>query len=338
MPGLSERNLLLNLAARQGGFLQYQKILAAYPNLTHAVEDNFAQITRDRLRQKLQAIDWTRPTDQRGFAACTCLDSDYPGVFRELREPPLVFWYEGDLTLLETPCISIVGSRRVTPHTRRYLLSILPGVVAAGLTTVSGLAYGVDEAVHRLTLEAGGRTVAVLGNGLDEASHNPRASYRLSRSILEDGGLVLSEFPAMTKGARYTFPRRNRLVAALSHVTLVAQAAPHSGSLITARWAQELHRSVLTPTVDYFEESVGGNRDLITQGAGVVTSVADILRYYPDLEATNRTHGAGEKVILDFDGVCAKFGLDSRLGLAEVTRLELTGQIKPVGVGEWVVG
>ena len=338
MPGLNERHLLLNLAARHGGFLQYQKILTTYPDLALAVENNFAQITQDRLRQKLQAIDWTHPTDQRGFAACTCLDPDYPAVFRELREPPLVFWYEGDLTLLETPCISIVGSRRITPHTRRYLLSILPGVVAAGLTTVSGLAYGVDEAVHRLTLEAGGRTIAVLGNGLDEASHNPRASYRLSRSILENGGLVLSEFPATTKGARYTFPRRNRLVAALSPVTLVAQAARQSGSLITAHWAQELHRSVLTPTVDYFEESVSGNRDLITQGAGVVTSVADILRYYPDLKTTHSAHDAEGKVILDFDGVCAKFGLDSHSGLPEVTQLELTGQIKPAGVGEWVVG
>ena len=333
----TERELVIALGVRQGSLKHYRRVLEDYPSLEAALADDFTRVAPARLRAKLQTVEWCDPTPQR-FAVCTHLDTEYPGVFRELSEPPLVFWYEGDLGLLSAQTISLVGSRHITLHTKRYLGSVVPELVQAGLVTVSGLAYGVDEAVHRQTLLSGGKTIAVLGNGLDFASFSPKTAYNLSRQVLERGGLLISEYPEGTRGARYTFPRRNRLVAALSPVTVVAQAAPNSGSLITAHWASKLERVVCTPTVDYFEKSVGGNRELIRAGAKVLTNSAQILAEYSLVSRADSTPTSPNlSREVEFAEVCAHFGLDPQTGLAELTTLELSGQVASTAQGTWTI-
>ena len=333
----TERELLIALAVRQGSFSHYRRVLEHYPSLGTGLDDNFVQIPDSRLRTKLQSVEWLTPKQQ-SFAACSLLDSQYPEVFRDLSEPPLMFWYEGDLTVLDSPTVSIVGSRRITPSTRRYLDSVIPELVAANLVTVSGLAYGVDEAVHRQTLRSGGRTVGVLGNSLDYASFSPKTAYTLAREVLTKGGLLVSEYPEGTRGARYTFPRRNRLVAALSPVTVVAQAALKSGSLITAQWATKLGRTVCTPSVDYFETSVGGNRELISRGARVLTNAAEILAEYSLVESSGQEPSSSRIAReVEFAEVCKHFGLDTQTGLAELTTLELTGRVASTERGTWII-
>lgn len=200
-------------------------------------------------------------------------DPGYPAGLGELTLPPPVLAVCGELPA--GPAVAIVGSRRTDAYGQETAELFARSLAAAGVTIVSGFARGIDAAAHRGALAAeGGRTVAVLGCGL--GVDYPAGHERLGREIAARGALV-SEFPCGLSPRAWHFPVRNRVIAALAAGTLVVQAAPRSGSLLTARWAADLGREVWAIPGRIFDERSLGPNALIRDGAPLVQHPREIL-------------------------------------------------------------
>ncbi len=181
---------------------------------------------------------------QRGLWTYTVLDTDYPARLRDLVNPPAVIHGLGDQSALHSPrAVGVVGTRRPTPQGRALTARICARLVECGATVISGLAVGIDGAAHAATLERTGITVGVIGAG--HRHPGPRAHQRLRDEVVANGGAVISEHHPDANATRGTYPRRNRIIAALSDALIVVEAPHKSGALSTARHALELGRPVL---------------------------------------------------------------------------------------------
>lgn len=203
-------------------------------------------------------------------------DPDYPAALRQLPLPPPVLAVRGEIPPHpETPAVALVGSRKADPYGKEVAELFARALAEAGVTVVSGFARGVDAAAHRGALSApNGRTVAVLGCGL--GIDYPAGHASLGREIAARGALV-SEFPCDAGPRSWHFPVRNRVIAALAAGTLVVQAAPKSGSLVTARHSLDLGREVWAVPGRIFDERSLGPNALIRDGATLVQHPREIL-------------------------------------------------------------
>ena len=223
-------------------------------------------------------------------------DAHYPASLLNIADPPLMLYLMGSLVprpesnasqgLAGMPCLAIVGSRNPTPQGQINATQFAEALSAAGLCVVSGLALGVDGAAHEGALKAGGYTVAVVGTGLDRVY--PRKHLALAHHIAERG-LIVSEFALGTPPLTANFPRRNRLIAGLSLGTLVIEAAPQSGSLITARLTAEQGKEVFAIPGSIHSPLSRGCHLLIKQGAKLVESAHDVLEELHALPGTLQT-------------------------------------------------
>lgn len=215
-------------------------------------------------------------TARTGAEIMTYWDDDYPEMLREIYDPPIMLWIKGDREILDSPGISVVGTRRVGKYGLRMTKKFTEALVEQGLTIVSGLAFGVDGAAHRATVEAGGKTVAVLGSGIDWIY--PGDHRELASDIAKSGGAVISEFPLGTAPEMGNFPVRNRIVSGMSLGTLVVASGIEGGSMITAKSALDQNREVfVVPHAIGFPNAAGCN-SLIKRGMGkLVQNVDDIL-------------------------------------------------------------
>ena len=179
-----------------------------------------------------------------GLWTTTPLDADYPVRLRDLDPPPLVIYGLGDREALDRPrAVAVVGTRRPTPAGRALASRICSRLVDAGATIISGLAVGIDGAAHAATIERGGMAVGVIGGG--HCHPGPRAHARLRIEVVAADGALISEYHPDTKATKGTYPRRNRIIAALADAIIVVEAPARSGALITARHGLELGRHVL---------------------------------------------------------------------------------------------
>ena len=203
---------------------------------------------------------------------------EYPGGLRDLDDPPAALFAAGRHEALELlcsePAVAIVGTRDPSPYGTEVARSLGRGLGAAGVPVVSGLALGIDATAHRGCLEGGGAAFAVLACGPDVAY--PRRHRRLHEHIRENG-LVVSELPPGTPPFRWSFPARNRIMAALSRLTVVVEAADPSGSLITTDFARDLGRSVAAVPGRVTSKVARGTNGLLKDGAVPITSTEDVL-------------------------------------------------------------
>jgi len=212
------------------------------------------------------------------------LDSpDYPSLLREIADAPPLLYVRGNPALLASPQLAVVGSRNPSRAGCENARAFSHHLVQAGLSITSGMALGIDACAHQAALDAGGHTLAVTGTGLDRVY--PAAHRDLAHAIADHGALV-SEFPLGTPPRRENFPRRNRLISGLSLGVLVVEAAPQSGSLITARLAGEQGREVFAIPGSIHSPLARGCHALIRQGAKLVEGAQDILE---ELGALART-------------------------------------------------
>lgn len=207
---------------------------------------------------------------------CLILDDPrYPTLLREIADPPPLLFVEGDPDTLTGRHLAMVGSRSPSPYGRKTAHDLAKALIGEGFGVVSGLAQGIDYAAHRGALDAGGITLAVAGTGPDQVY--PRQHRALAEEIVIKGGALISEFPPGTEPRAGNFPRRNRIISGLSLGTLVVEAAPQSGSLITARLALEQSREVFAVPGSIHSPLSRGCNELIKQGAKLVQGVADIV-------------------------------------------------------------
>ncbi|GAB7080295.1 hypothetical protein JCM14635_19680 [Megalodesulfovibrio paquesii] len=199
----------------------------------------------------------------------------YPKRLRDIPDPPLFLYYLGDLTLLEAPCVAVVGSRRCSDYGSGMAARLARGLAQSGVTVVSGLAYGIDRHAHLAALQEVGSSIAVLGAGLDSGYPSGNADVRLQ---LEERGLVLSELAPRAVPEAHQFPLRNRIISGLSLAVVVAEAGERSGGLITAARALEQNREVMAVPGQVNWPSYAGCLRLINDGARAVGSAEDVLR------------------------------------------------------------
>ncbi|HFA7827265.1 TPA: DNA-protecting protein DprA [Neisseria gonorrhoeae] len=207
-------------------------------------------------------------------------DEDFPEMLTQGLNAPPVLFLRGNVRLLHKPSAAIVGSRHATPQAMRIAKDFGRALGGKGIPTVSGMASGIDTAAHQGALEAEGGTIAVWGTGIDRIY--PPANKNLAYEIAEKG-LIVSEFPIGTRPYAGNFPRRNRLIAALSQVTLVVEAALESGSLITAGLAAEMGREVMAVPGSIDNPHSKGCHKLIKDGAKLTECLDDILNECPGL-------------------------------------------------------
>jgi DNA processing protein len=210
------------------------------------------------------------------IAPLTLLDEAYPSNLRHVPDPPPVLFVRGGVLPGDRSAVALVGTRRATDYGRAVADRLARDLARAGVTLVSGLARGIDTAVHHAALDAGGRTLAVLGNGLDQVY--PAHNAGLARQIVDrHAGALVSEFPPGVPPESVNFPRRNRIISGLSLVTVILEAGERSGALITADFALEQGREVLVVPGNIFSPTWAGTNCLLKQGATPVTSADDIL-------------------------------------------------------------
>lgn len=223
---------------------------------------------RQRARVAMEALE------RAGAVALTRQDPAYPEAFATLPDPPYLLFAIGDLGLLASAGLGVVGTRAPTDYGFRIATSLSADLARAGLTIVSGMARGIDSAAHAAALDAGGATVGVLGHGIDRVY--PPENARLFARVGERG-LLITELPPGEEPNAGNFPRRNRLIAALSLGVLVVEMGEKSGAQHTVTYALEQGKDVFAVPGPVGSPQSAGTNQLLKDGARLVTSSADIL-------------------------------------------------------------
>ena len=237
--------------------------------------------TQLRLRDELESLDVERVrarSRDAGLATICRCDPDYPRALFALAAPPAILHVAGGLDRLLEPAagepVAVVGSRRPSDYGRDAARSLGRGLAVSGLNVISGMALGIDSAAHAGALEAAGRTVAVLAGSADRPY--PAAKRALHRRILADG-VAVSELGPGTSIRRWMFLARNRIIAALSAMTVVVEATEYSGALVTARVAREIGRPVGAVPGRITSPQAAGPNGLLAAGACMVRGAQDVL-------------------------------------------------------------
>lgn len=311
----------------------HQLIAAVAGKHQDAVRIELARFDAARARERCEEAGVT--------VVCRC-GAGYPHRLRALDAPPAVLHVAGDQRrlrgLLAEDPVAVVGARRASPYGSEVARSLAQGIASAGLAVISGMALGIDSAAHAGALAVDGGTVAVLPAGAEHVY--PAAKRNLHARIVRSGAVV-SELPPGSRVWRWTFPARNRIVAALSAMTVVVEAGERSGALLTARFARGLGRPLGAVPGRVTSPQAAGANALLAAGAYVVRGVQDVLDTL--FGAGVRRADAGERpelaaelrvllaAIADgHDTACAlaRAGLPPEQGLAALAALELAGHVR----------
>lgn len=241
-----------------------------------------------------------------------------PPLLQKIKPAVVELFYKGEYDAsIFTNCIAIVGSRKMTSYGERVVEKIVPPLVSAGITIVSGYMYGVDQKAHTTALECGGKSIAVLGWGID-----------IEKPVKEV--LFISEYPGKTKSQLWMFPRRNRIVAGLSQAVVVIEAAEKSGSLITADFAIRYKRQLFAvPGPITSVTSTGSNNLLKTGLAKMATCAEDILGVSkkPSISSTSQLISLLQSEALTVDELAIKMGKSVVEVGKELSILQLSGEV-----------
>lgn len=277
-------------------------------------------------------------------------DKDYPKLLKELPDPPGILYVKGKILPSDEVALAVVGSRKFTSYGEQATEKIVYPLAKAKITIVSGLALGIDAVAHKVALEAGGRTIAVLGCGLDQIY--PTANVRLADKIIStNSGAIISEFPLGMPALRYNFPIRNRIIAGISLGTLVVEAVPESGSLLTAASALDYNREVFAVPGSVFAETSLGTNKLIKMGAKPVTSHQDILEGLAIEEKAKAVasreiipDSREEEILLKLlkqaifvDMLIKKSGLEPSVVNSTLIQMEIKGYVTNLGGSQYVI-
>lgn len=208
----------------------------------------------------------------------TLADASYPELLRNINKPPLGLYILGSELDLGNLPLAIVGTRRAGSYGLKTAQQFASTLAKLGITIVSGLALGIDQAAHHGAVEIKGKTIAVIGSGIDLALNS--ANHNLIEKILENGGAIVSEFALGTPAMPYHFPLRNRIIAGLTYGTIVIEAPIDSGALITARLALENNREVFVVPGEITNRNFQGSHQLLRQGAKLVTTAEEVLQEF----------------------------------------------------------
>lgn len=339
-----------------------QKILEVFENpgdIFHADGSRLFQL-KDILKTKYELFinellqynekDFFNNLAKRGVKCLTIFSQNYPQKLLNLKNPPYVLYYCGNIDLLSTKCLAIVGTRSPSNYGKIITEKFAKEIASSGITVISGLATGVDKIAHEGALEVGGNTIAVLGGGFDHMF--PAMNVNLAREIAKKG-LIITEYYLSIKPTKYSFPTRNRIIAAIADHVLITEANFGSGSLYTKEYADDLGKESFAIPGNITSEKSCATNNLIKAGSvHCVTCVEDILSEFgilktkkevtkiPNLqmsveEATiTELLKDGEK---DFEYLLEKTNMDIQALNFNLTTLEIRGIIKKLAGNMYIL-
>jgi len=275
----------------------------------------------------------------------------FPKLLSQIHAPPKKLYCRGNISLLNSSCFAVVGTRKLTSYGKETAQQIVKDLANNGFTIVSGLALGIDAVVHQTTLDCGGKTIAVLGGGVGDRSIGPRTNFHLAQNMLKNDGLLVSEYSDKEDIFASNFAVRDRIISGLSLGVLVIEADEKSGALITAKCALDQNRDVFAvPGSVLSPKSVGPNT-LIQSGAKLVMNAYDIINEYhenlqlfSDKKKNVLTKNPTEKKIIDLldehgilfvDDIIRMSGMETPTISVSLSMLEIRGAIKHLGNGKY---
>ncbi|WP_434777036.1 DNA-processing protein DprA [Neisseria sp. Ec49-e6-T10] len=277
------------------GPVSFLKLLKKFGSIEQIMDANVSELQTavhlsqaNAIKQKIAqpavelSLEWANTPN---CHIITLLHDNYPSTISQYTTAPPILFARGDISLLSTPMISIVGSRHPSAQGIQNAKIFAKSLSQSGLTVVSGLAAGIDTAAHEGALLGTGATIGVLGTGIDRIY--PANNKELAHQMCHHG-LLISEFALGTKPLASNFPRRNRLIAALGEATVVVEATIDSGSLITAQLALEMNKEVMAIPGSIHNPQSKGCHKLIKEGAKLVETLDDILEDLPNFSNLNQ--------------------------------------------------
>ncbi len=303
-------------------------------------------------REKLDLNLETGKLAQEKIKILTFKDKNYPKLLLEIPKFPPILYYKGNLEEPEELCIAVVGTRMISNYGRTVIPDLVNPLIEAGITIVSGMAYGVDSAAHDLALAKNKRTIAVLGGGLDERSLYPQHHALMAQKILDAKGALVSEYPIGTPNLKHHFVSRNRIISGLCVATVIIECDLQSGSLITAKHALDQNRNIYAVPGPIYSEGSKGPNNLIKMGAKPLTSASDILedlnlKALPQIKENQQLFGdsPAESALLKLIGrepvtaneIIKQSGLDTGEATSALTFLEMKGKIRNLGGQQYIL-
>ncbi len=351
--------IALNLVPHLG-YGQFQTLIESFgsaSNILELPENEFLRAPgiSQRLAKDISEIKIKNAAEKEiidaekiGVRILTYKDKDYPEALKNLSDFPPVIYVLGSLLKKDFFSVAIVGTRKPTPYGIAAAAFFAKDFARAGIPCISGLARGIDTEVHKSCIIEKGRTIAVLGNGLNK--HYPPENKKLEEEIIKNGALI-SEFPLNAQPDKENFPRRNRLIAAMSLATVVIEADIKSGSLITAKHALEQGKDIFAVPGPIFSKYSKGTNSLIKSGAHLAESADDIIdeinpfkklfnekkKFIKKESETSFALGNSEQKILSvlenelngtsIDGITQNLNMSSQEAASSLLGLELKGLV-----------
>lgn len=279
-------------------------------------------------------------------------DKIYPEILKNIKKAPKKLYANGNLDILNSNCIAIVGSRKNTKYGEKWCEKFVKEFVKYNLTIVSGMAFGIDKIAHKTSIKSGGKTIAVLPSGLENIY--PKENLKLYNEIILNGGCVISEYKPNAKAISKQFLERNRIVSGLSLATVVIEAAYRSGTSVTAKIAKEQGRDVfcIPGSLDN-PKSIGTNK-LIKEFAKIATEPEDIINNYNFLNKIEENQNIliSEQISeeyrdiyrfitdipININEIAKKSSLELKEISSKLTMLELDGKIQKLPGNMYIRG
>ncbi len=230
-------------------------------------------------------------------------EKNFPPLLKEIPGSPKKLFFAGEVQNWDHKLLCIVGSRKYTGYGKEAVEKLIEGLRGYPIIIVSGLALGIDSIAHRAALKNGLKTIAVPGSGLSPDALYPHTHIKLAEEIIEQGGMLLSEYEENFRATQWSFPQRNRIMAGMSHATFVIEAEQKSGTLITSRLATEYNRDVLALPGSIWSSTSEGPHMLIRLGATPIRRSEDILEALhmetnSDKDDSDKYFDCGEKEMM----------------------------------------
>ena len=345
---------------RKFGPVRMKKLIEAFDTMCDVFHASVPELVQAEIEPRIakqfcserSAVDLQKELallKEHGVAVVTIKDPAYPPLLKEIYDPPAILFYRGTLPNPEHFHLAVIGSRKPSLYGKQVVKTLVEPLAQTQTVIVSGLAYGIDAIAHKTTIDVQGTTVAVLGCGVDQNTIYPTANRLLAKSIIDQGGAVLSEFPIGTPPLKQHFPFRNRIIAGMCKGTLVIEAAQKSGSLITARLSLESGRDVYAVPGPIHSPLSAGPNNLLKMGAIAVTQAKDILPHlYESQSPSNKTPyqpGSAEEATIykllsiepqHLDELTRQSTLPSSKVTSTLTLMEMKGSATHVG-GQYYV-
>ena len=304
--------------------------------LTMAMKIDNEEVEKIYLSKDIDLLSELKKLENSGIGVLFLKSKNYPVELKNIAHPPIFIYYKGNIDLLKGRKIAVVGTRKATTYGKITCEKFVRELVENSITTVSGLALGIDGVCHKITLDNNGKTIAVVGSGL--VMIYPSRNEKLWKRI-ERNGLLLSEFPLGTEPFNYNFPLRNRIIVGLSRGVLVVESQKKGGSLITAELALEEGRDVFAVPGDIFSPCSEGTNMLIKNSqAKLVSDVNDILSEYgwesDKLDITKKLNLTEHEIkiynVLDREKNLDEIILESSMKAGEILSILMELEVKKI--------